>query len=94
MFVYFWFPDSIFGALSLFNWLAWIVPNNFTLTAITALNKGLGIKPFPTFDWNILIHAIDPLVVPFHVTVNMIFGTAIGGVIIIGMYWTNAYNTA
>ncbi|KAL4864822.1 hypothetical protein BDV12DRAFT_205518 [Aspergillus spectabilis] len=84
MFVYFY----------LFNWIAWIAPNNFNLTAITGLNKGLGINPFPTFDWNIFTHAIDPLVVPFHITVNMILGMAIGGVVIIGMYWTNAYNTA
>ncbi|KAL4874660.1 OPT oligopeptide transporter protein-domain-containing protein [Aspergillus karnatakaensis] len=93
MFIYFWFPDYIFQALSLFNWLAWIAPYNQTLTSITGLKRGLGINPLPTFDWNILTHAVDPLVVPFHVTVNMVFGMAIGGVVIIGMYWTNAYNT-
>lgn len=94
MFVYFWFPDYIFTALSLFNWIAWIAPQNFTLATITGINKGLGFNPLPTFDWNIVTHYIDPLVIPFNVTVNILFGTFLGGLVIIGIYYTNAYNTA
>lgn len=93
MFVYFWFPDYIFSALSLFNWLAWIAPNNYNLTAITGINKGLGFNPMPTFDWNIVTHVVDPLIVPFHVTINTFFGVLLGGIVIIGMYWKNAYHT-
>lgn len=93
MFVYFWFPDYIFTALSLFNWISWIQPTNFNLTAITGINKGLGFNPFPTFDWNIVTHSFDPLMVPFHVTANIVFGVLIGGITIIGVYYTNAYNT-
>lgn len=89
-----WFPDYIFSALSLFNWLAWIAPTNFNLTAITGVKKGLGFNPFPTFDWNVATHSVDPLVIPYHVTVNTIIGVAIGRITIIGLYWTNAYNTA
>ncbi|KAF4454414.1 hypothetical protein F53441_3040 [Fusarium austroafricanum] len=94
MFVWFWFPDVIASALSLFNWLSWIAPNNFNLTAITGLSKGLGFNPLPTFDWNIATYYIDPLLVPFHVTFNMFLGALLGGITIIGMYWTNTYNTA
>lgn len=94
MFVYFWFPDYIFTALSLFNWIAWIAPQNFTLATITGVNKGLGFNPLPTFDWNIITHYIDPLVIPFSVTVNILFGTFLGGLVIIGIYYTNAYSTA
>ncbi|KAI3539852.1 OPT oligopeptide transporter [Colletotrichum filicis] len=94
MFVWFWFPDYIFGALSLFNWIAWIAPNNFTLTAITGVNKGLGFNPIPTFDWNVATHVVQPLVVPFRVTFNTFIGVFLGGITIIGLYWTNAYNTA
>lgn len=94
MFVYFWFPDYIFTALSLFNWIAWIAPQNFTLATITGVNKGLGFNPLPTFDWNIITHYIDPLVIPFSVTVNILFGTFLGRLVIIGIYYTNAYNTA
>ncbi|CAG8213228.1 unnamed protein product [Penicillium olsonii] len=94
MFVWFWFPDYIFGALSTFNWIAWIAPLNFNLTAITGIKKGLGFNPLPTFDWNIVTHVLDPLIVPYMVTINTFFGVLLGGIVIIGMYWTNAYNTA
>ncbi|CAG9983808.1 unnamed protein product [Clonostachys byssicola] len=93
MFVYFWFPEYIFQALSIFNWIAWIAPKNFNLTAITGIKKGLGFNPLPTFDWNIVTHIQDPLIVPYHVTINTFFGVLLGGITIIGMYWTNAYNT-
>ncbi|TIC90155.1 Oligopeptide transporter 2 [Colletotrichum higginsianum] len=93
MFVWFWFPDYIFGALSLFNWVAWIAPNNFTLTALTGVKKGLGFNPLPTFDWNVATHVVQPLVVPFRVTLNTFVGVFLGGITIIGLYWTNAYNT-
>lgn len=93
MFVWFWFPDYIFGALSLFNWIAWIAPDNFTLTAITGVKKGLGFNPLPTFDWNVATHVVQPLIVPFRVTLNTFVGVFLGGITIIGLYWTNAYNT-
>lgn len=94
MFVWFWFPEQIIAAVSLFNWLAWISPDNFTLTAVTGLKKGLGFNPIPTFDWNIVVKNIDPLIVPFHVTFNMFLGTLLGAFMIIGLYWNNTYNTA
>lgn len=93
MFVWFWFPEHIVSAVSLFNWLAWIAPNNFTLTAITGLKKGLGFNPIPTFDWNIATYHVDPLIVPFHVTANMFVGALLGGLVLVAIYWTNAYNT-
>jgi OPT family small oligopeptide transporter len=93
MFVWFWFPDYIFSALSLFNWIAWIAPTNFTLAAVTGVNKGLGINPFPTLDWNVATHSIDPLIIPYPVTLNYFFGACLGGITIAGLYWTNAYNT-
>lgn len=40
MFVYFWFPNYIFEALSIFNWMAWIAPNNIHLTNITGSWSG------------------------------------------------------
>ncbi|KAK2016121.1 OPT oligopeptide transporter [Colletotrichum eremochloae] len=94
MFVWFWFPDYIFRALSLFNWMAWIAPNNFALATITGVRNGLGFNPLPTFDWNVATHIIQPLVVPFRVTLNTFIGVILGGFTIIGLYWTNAYNTA
>jgi hypothetical protein len=93
MFVWFWFPQHIASAIALFNWLAWISPTNFNLTAITGLKKGLGVNPLPTFDWNVATYYVDPLVVPFYVTLNMFIGAVLGGITIAAMYWTNTYNT-
>ncbi|KAK7433014.1 hypothetical protein QQZ08_000487 [Neonectria magnoliae] len=93
MFVWFWFPEHIASALSLFNWIAWISPDNFNLTAITGVKKGLGFNPLPTFDWNIATYHVDPLLVPFHVTMNMFLGTVLGGITIVAMYWNNTYFT-
>ncbi|GJD03453.1 OPT oligopeptide transporter [Colletotrichum higginsianum] len=86
-------PGLHLRALSLFNWVAWIAPNNFTLTALTGVKKGLGFNPLPTFDWNVATHVVQPLVVPFRVTLNTFVGVFLGGITIIGLYWTNAYNT-
>ncbi|KAJ7702912.1 OPT oligopeptide transporter protein-domain-containing protein, partial [Mycena olivaceomarginata] len=67
MFVYFWFPAHIFQALSYFNWMTWIAPDNISLAAITGSVSGLGLNPIPTFDWNFLVYAVNPLISPFYV---------------------------
>lgn len=43
MFVYFWFPNYIFGALSYFTWMTWISPNNRELNVLTGMKNGLGV---------------------------------------------------
>lgn len=68
MFVYFWFPGYIFQALSYFNWMTWIAPDNISLAAITGSVSGLGLNPIPNFDWNQLVYAVDPLIYPFYVS--------------------------
>ena len=54
MFVYYWFPGYIFSALSFFNWITWIAPNNLNLAVVTGSICGMGLNPLPTFDWNML----------------------------------------
>jgi OPT family small oligopeptide transporter len=93
MFVYFWFPGYIFGALSLFSWLTWIAPDNLNLNTITGFNNGLGLNPWPTFDWNIVTFMVDPLIVPFFTTFNNFMGAFGGLFIIAAMWYSNAYNT-
>jgi hypothetical protein len=44
MFVYFWFPNYIFSALSFFNWMTWAAPANAQLTALTGMVTGLGVS--------------------------------------------------
>ncbi|CAK7205796.1 hypothetical protein SEUCBS139899_008575 [Sporothrix eucalyptigena] len=93
MFVYFWFPDYIFTALSAFSWMTWIAPDNLNLTAITGFNNGMGINPFPTFDWNIVTFMTDPLMVPFFTTINQFIGAAFATLVIIAVWYTNGYYT-
>ena len=67
MFIYFWFPNYILQAMSYFNWITWIAPDNFKLAAIAGSVTGLGLNPLPTFDWNQLVVIADPLINPFFV---------------------------
>ena len=67
MFIYFWFPDYIVQAMSYFNWITWIAPENVKLAAIAGSVTGLGLNPFPTFDWNQLVVLANPLINPFFV---------------------------
>lgn len=94
MFVYFWFPNYIFTALSIFSWMSWIAPNNLNLNTIVGFNNGLGLNPWPTFDWNIfLFDYTDPLMVPFFSTFNKFLGMLISGCVVAGIWYTNTYNT-
>ncbi|KAI6363790.1 hypothetical protein MCOR07_005417 [Pyricularia oryzae] len=94
MFIYFWFPDFIFQALSIFSWLSWIAPDNVNLNAVVGFNNGLGINPWPTFDWNTLLYnSLDPLMIPFFSTLNMTIGMAVSTITALGLWYTNAWNT-
>ncbi|KAK4187025.1 hypothetical protein QBC35DRAFT_553123 [Podospora australis] len=93
MAVYFWFPNYIFSALSIFSWITWIAPNNTILTNISGFNTGLGLNPWPTFDWNIVTFTLDPLMVPFFSTFNYFMGGLVSGAVIAAFYYTNAFHT-
>ena len=68
MFVYFWFPNYILQAMSYFNWITWIAPENVKLAAIAGSVTGLGLNPLPTFDWNQFNVITSPLINPFFVS--------------------------
>ncbi|OTA94243.1 hypothetical protein M434DRAFT_384166 [Hypoxylon sp. CO27-5] len=94
MSVYFWFPNYIFTALSVFSWLTWISPNNKNLATITGFYNGLGVNPWPTWDWNtLLFDQTDPLMIPFFSTFNKFVGAAIACCVIAALWYTNTYNT-
>lgn len=92
-FIYFWFPNYLFEALSYFNWLSWIAPENFQLNLVTGFISGLGMNPIPTFDWNIINWNLA-LTIPFYSQFNQYLGTLLGFFIIIAMYYTNYHWTA
>lgn len=94
MFIYFWFPDYIFQALSIFNWINWIAPDNVALSAVTGWQNGMGLNPFPTMDWNtLLFDYTDPLMVPFFNTVNKTIGCFFATMVVFAVWFTNTYNT-
>jgi OPT family small oligopeptide transporter len=94
MFVYYWFPGYIVQAMSYFNWMTWIAPDNVNVAAITGSVGGIGLNPFPTLDWNQLTYAADPLVFPFYTTFNGFLGTLITAPIVLAIWYTNTWNTA
>lgn len=94
MFIWFWLPNYLWTSLSKFNWMSWISPNNRDLNVITGINYGLGVNPFPTWDWNVLLwDAADPLMVPFFSTVNRFLGVFISFWVVVGLWYGNVYET-
>lgn len=93
MFFYFWLPNTVFYGLAYFSWMTWIAPNNADLTTVTGSLTGMGINPIPTFDWNVFVYWLDPLVVPFFTTWNFFCGSMGGALVILAMYYSNAFNT-
>ncbi|KAK9234418.1 OPT oligopeptide transporter protein-domain-containing protein [Lipomyces kononenkoae] len=93
-FFYYWIPGYLFTALSTFNWMNWIAPNNFNLAAISGSTFGLGFNPITTFDWTVINHGFGPLTLPFYTAVNQYIGLVLSAFAIIGMYWANYKYTA
>lgn len=88
-FVYFWIPNYLFGALSVFNWLTWISPNNFNLAVITGSVGGLGLNPLPSFDWTVINYNL-PLEIPLYSQLNQFAGVVIAGFVLIpAVFYTN-----
>ncbi|RDW89690.1 hypothetical protein BP6252_01722 [Coleophoma cylindrospora] len=95
MFVYYWFPDYIFQALSYFNWITWIAPSNLKLAIITGSVCGLGLNPWTTFDWNVASYLYDPIITPWFSVANAAVGMAIVGFIFApAMYFNNVWQGA
>jgi hypothetical protein len=94
MSIYFWFPGYIVQAVSYFNWMTWIAPDNVNLAAVTGSVGGLGLNPFPTWDWNQLTVFGDPLIDPFYSVFNCFLGALITAPIILAIWYTNTWNTA
>lgn len=92
-FFYNWIPSYFFTTLSTFNWPTWFSPNLVHLNNVTGSNVGLGLNPWPTFDWNILDMA-GCLTVPFYTYVNQYIGIVLGFFTILAVYYTNNKWTA
>ena len=62
-FVWHWFPGYIFTALSWFNWVCWIAPNDIVVNTLFGYASGLGMG-FLTFDWAMIVYIGSPLITP------------------------------
>lgn len=62
-FVWYFLPGYLFTALSVFNWVCWIAPNNIVVNQLFGYSTGLGMG-FLTFDWSMISYIGSPLVVP------------------------------
>lgn len=92
-FLWYWVPDYLFTALSTFNWMTWISPNNVNLAVITGSQSGLGLNPISTFDWNI-ISFLNPLIYPFYTQLNLFLGGLVAFVMTAAFWYTNYKWTA
>ena len=71
-FLYFWIPDYLFQALSQFNWMTWIKPDNYNLAVVTGSFGGLGLNPIPSFDMNVI--GTGGFIAPFYNTLESYIG--------------------
>ena len=62
-FIWYWVPGYFFTALSIFNWVCWIAPNNVAINVLFGANTGLGMGIL-TFDWSMIAFNGSPLVTP------------------------------
>ncbi|KAK8845358.1 OPT family small oligopeptide transporter [Kwoniella newhampshirensis] len=91
MFCYYMFPGFIFQALSAFSWMTWIAPDNVNLTAVTGIYGGMGLNPWPTFDYN--LSGGSGLYLPTYSVVNQVAGLLVAACIILAVWYTNTWNT-
>ncbi|KZT04573.1 OPT oligopeptide transporter, partial [Laetiporus sulphureus 93-53] len=72
-FCWYWFPGYIFQALSYFNWVCWIVPNNVVVNQLFGYTSGLGMSLI-TFDWSQIAYNGSPLPTPWWAEANIAVG--------------------
>ncbi|KAA8913055.1 hypothetical protein TRICI_003303 [Trichomonascus ciferrii] len=94
-FVWYWFPDLIFPALSTIGgWITWIKPQSAALSQVFGVKTGLGLFPL-TLDWAQVTSLTNPLVTPFWASA-CIFSSFVFWIWIVmpGLYYQNHWNTA
>ncbi|KAF8496641.1 OPT oligopeptide transporter [Hysterangium stoloniferum] len=93
---FFWYflPGYLFQALSYFNWVCWIVPNNATVNQLFGEIHGLGMSLL-TFDWAQIAYIGSPLATPWWAEANVITGfISFFWIIAPAWYYTNTMYTA
>ncbi|KAI1791295.1 OPT oligopeptide transporter [Ganoderma leucocontextum] len=70
---WYFFPGYIFQALSFFNWVCWIAPNNIVVNQLFGYSSGLGMS-LVTFDWAQIAYIGSPLATPWWAEANVAVG--------------------
>ncbi|KAI0073570.1 OPT superfamily oligopeptide transporter [Panus rudis PR-1116 ss-1] len=93
-FFFFFLPGYLFTALSFFNWVCWIAPNNKVINQLFGAYSGLGFSVL-TFDWTQITWTSSPLVVPWWAQVHTFAGFVLFYWILApAMYYSNAWKLA
>ena len=69
-FCWYFAPGYLFGALSYFNWICWIVPDNVVINQLFGTASGLGMSIL-TFDWAQITFIGSPLATPWWAEANI-----------------------
>ncbi|EJF60906.1 OPT oligopeptide transporter [Dichomitus squalens LYAD-421 SS1] len=72
-FCWYFVPGYIFTALSFFNWVCWIAPNNVVVNQLFGYYSGLGMSLI-TFDWSQIAYIGSPLATPWWASANVAAG--------------------
>ncbi|KAL2313560.1 Oligopeptide transporter [Schizosaccharomyces pombe] len=94
-FIWYWFPDLIFPALSsLGAWISWCKPSSAVLSQIFGVKTGLGLFPL-TLDWAQISSLSNPLITPWWATC-CIFTSFVFWIWIVlpGLYYQNHWQVA
>ncbi|WVF67328.1 OPT family small oligopeptide transporter [Kwoniella sp. CBS 6097] len=73
MFLWTFFPSYLFTALSNFDWVTWIKPDNQIINLLFGYQSGAGMSLL-TFDWGMIAAVQNPLATPWWVTANVLGG--------------------
>ncbi|OSC97088.1 OPT oligopeptide transporter [Trametes coccinea BRFM310] len=88
---WYFFPGYIFQALSFFNWVCWIAPNNVVVNQLFGYSSGLGMSLI-TFDWAQIAYIGSPLATPWWAEANVAVGFVFFFWIVTPiLYYTNAW---
>ncbi|TFK76761.1 OPT oligopeptide transporter [Pluteus cervinus] len=92
-FVWYWVPGYLFVALSAFNWVCWIAPNNLVVNALFGTSTGLGMGII-TFDWSMISFIGSPLVTPWWSQMNTATSFVLWFWLVVPIwYFTNTFFT-
>lgn len=91
-FLWYWFPNYIFQALSWFAFPTWIAPKNVIVNQVFGAYTGLGLIPI-TFDWNqISAYIGSPLIPPASTIATILFSmVTIFWIIVPAIHYSNTW---